>query len=60
VNYFNEGKGFGFITDATSGERVFFHVNQLTERVGEGDKVRFETEQGPKGLNAIQVEKVKS
>jgi len=58
VSYFNESKGFGFINDGASGERVFVHVNQLTERIAENDKVSFEVEQGPKGLSAINVKKI--
>ncbi len=57
VSYFNESKGFGFIIDAISGERVFVHINGLSERIQEGDKVSFEVEQGPKGLNAVNVKK---
>ncbi len=57
VDYFNESKGFGFIIQR-DGERVFFHVNQLTEPVGEGDKVNFDVERGPKGWNAVGVKKI--
>lgn len=57
VEYFNETKGFGFIKDAQSGERVFCHVNQLSVRIKEGDKVDFEVESGPKGLSAVNVRK---
>jgi cold shock CspA family protein len=57
VNFFNSTKGFGFIRDTQSGESVFVHVNQLTERISEGDKVRFEVQMGPKGPNAINVKK---
>jgi cold shock CspA family protein len=58
VSFFNEAKGFGFIRDTQNGESVFIHINQLTERIGEGDKVSFETEKGPKGLNAVNVKKL--
>ena len=58
VSFFNESKGFGFINDSQSGERVFIHINQLTERIVETDKVSFEVEQGPKGLNAVNVKKI--
>ena len=57
ITFFNEDKGFGFINDLQSQERVFIHVNQLAEPVKEGDKVTFEVESGPKGLNAINVRK---
>lgn len=58
VTFFNEAKGFGFIKDAQSGDSVFVHVNQLADRVAEGDKVSFETERGPRGLNAVGVKKI--
>lgn len=57
VNFFNNAKGFGFIKDSQSGESVFVHVNQLTERISEGDKVSFEVQMGPKGPNAINVKR---
>jgi cold shock CspA family protein len=57
VNYFNESKGFGFIIHKTTGERIFFHVNQLAERVSENDKVAFQVENGPRGLSAVNITK---
>lgn len=58
VNYFNESKGFGFIVDKQSGERLFFHVNQLQELVRENDKVQYDIEKGAKGLNAVNIRKL--
>jgi cold shock CspA family protein len=60
VAFFNEDKGFGFIRDLETQERIFVHVNQLSVRIKENDKVTFEVERGPKGLNAVRVELVKS
>lgn len=57
VTFYNTSKGFGFIKDLQSQDSVFVHVNALMEAIGENDKVTFETEQGPKGLNAIKVRK---
>lgn len=57
VTFFNESKGYGFIKDLQTQESIFVHVNGLTEAIGENDKVTFETEQGQKGLNAINVKK---
>ena len=54
VDYFNPSKGFGFIIQK-DGQRIFFHINQLTEQVREGDIVNYNVEQGPKGLNALSV-----
>ena len=58
VSFFNEDKGFGFINDLQSQERVFVHINQLTERIQEGDKITFEVEMGPKGASAINIKKI--
>jgi cold shock CspA family protein len=57
VTMFNTAKGFGFIRDHVSQESIFVHVNGLTEQIKENDKVTFETEQGQKGLNAVNVKK---
>jgi cold shock CspA family protein len=57
VTYFNNDKGFGFINDLQTQERVFVHVNQLSEPLKEGDKLTFEVEMGPKGPSAINVKK---
>ena len=57
LQYFNSSKGFGFIVDAASGERIFVHVSQLSEPVEEADVVYFEVEQGDRGLSAVNVRK---
>ncbi|MBC7902341.1 MAG: cold shock domain-containing protein [Gemmatimonadaceae bacterium] len=59
VTFFNDDKGFGFINDLETQERIFVHVNQLTERLVEKDKVTFEVEMGPKGPSAVNVVKEK-
>jgi cold shock CspA family protein len=58
VSFFNDAKGFGFIKDLKSQESIFVHVNQLSEPIRENNKVSFETERGPKGLNATNVKKI--
>lgn len=58
VSFFNSDKGFGFINDLETQERVFIHVKQLSEAIKENDKVTFEVEMGPKGPSAINVSKV--
>jgi cold shock CspA family protein len=58
VAFFNSSKGYGFIRDKDTQESIFVHVNGLTEEIQEGDNVTFETEKGPKGLNAINVKRV--
>lgn len=57
VVFFNDSKGYGFLNETGSQERIFVHINDLEEEVTEGDKVNFEIEQGPKGLNAVRVKK---
>ncbi len=58
VSFFNDDKGYGFITDNQSRENVFVHANQLAQPVKERDKVTFERERTPKGISAIRVKKV--
>ncbi|WP_046755934.1 cold-shock protein [Kordia jejudonensis] len=57
VKFFNESKGFGFITNDETGRDIFVHVSNLNGLViNEGDKVFFEEEQGKKGMVAAQVQ----
>ncbi|UCD60830.1 MAG: cold-shock protein [Flavobacteriaceae bacterium] len=58
VKFFNNAKGFGFITPDEGDKDVFVHVSGLTEEISEGDKVSYDVEESPKGLNAINVEVV--
>ncbi|MBF8964119.1 cold shock domain-containing protein [Pontibacter sp. FD36] len=55
VSFFNESKGYGFIQDHVTQERVFVHQNGLVNTIKENDRVTFEVEKGPKGLNAVNV-----
>jgi len=55
VKFFNNAKGFGFITPDDGGKDVFVHVNGLVDEINEGDKVSYDVEEGPKGLNATNV-----
>ena len=54
VKFFNEEKGFGFITEDGGGE-VFVHASGLQGTIREGDTVEYEVENGKKGLNAVNV-----
>ncbi len=55
VKFFNNSKGFGFITSSESGEDIFVHSSGLIDDIREDDKVEFSTQQGKKGLNAVNV-----
>ncbi len=56
VKFFNETKGFGFITQ-DNGDDVFVHNTGLLNNVRENDKVVFDIEKGQKGLMAVNVKK---
>lgn len=55
VKFFNETKGFGFITDSDSNKEYFVHVSGLKDKIKENDEVEFDLEEGKKGLNATNV-----
>jgi CspA family cold shock protein len=55
VKFFNDAKGFGFITEEGSNKEHFVNVSGLIDEIREGDEVEFELEQGKKGLNAVNV-----
>ena len=55
VKFFNESKGFGFITDDNTNTEYFVHVSGLIDEIREGDSVEFELTEGRKGLNAVDV-----
>jgi cold shock CspA family protein len=55
VSFFNDSKGFGFIKDLNTQESIFVHINAILEPIKENNKVIFEVERGPKGLNAVNV-----
>jgi CspA family cold shock protein len=61
VKWFNAAKGYGFISRQT-GEDVFVHFKAIVgdgyRTLNEGDKVQFDVEKGPKGLQAANVQKV--
>jgi len=59
VKWFNESKGFGFIAQDNGGDDVFVHFRAISgegfKTLAEGQKVTFDVEKGPKGLQAANV-----
>lgn len=55
VKFFNDSKGYGFITPTDGGKDVFVHQDNLTTRITDGDKVSFDVEETDRGLKAVNV-----
>ena len=55
VKFFNDSKGFGFIKNIANNDEIFVHISGLIDQIKENDSVTFDTQQGQKGLNAINV-----
>ncbi|MFT0850001.1 cold-shock protein [Achromobacter sp. F4_2707] len=59
VKWFNDAKGFGFITPDNGGEDLFAHFSSIQmngfKTLKEGQKVEFEIAQGPKGKQALNI-----
>jgi CspA family cold shock protein len=60
VKWFNDAKGFGFITPDAGGEDLFAHFSAIVmdgfKSLKEGQKVQFEVAQGPKGKQATNIQ----
>lgn len=59
VKWFNDAKGFGFITPDNGGEDLFAHFSEISasgfRSLKEGQRVEFEIKQGPKGMQASMI-----
>ena len=55
VKFFNNVKGFGFISQTDTRTDVFVHSTGLIDQIRESDQVSFDVESGKKGLNAVNV-----
>jgi len=56
VKFFNEAKGFGFISPVDGSKDIFVHSSGLVSgSIRENDKVNFDIQQGDRGLNAVNV-----
>ncbi|MFZ4262106.1 cold-shock protein [Sphingobacterium sp. HJSM2_6] len=55
VKFFNDTKGFGFITPNDGGDDIFVHTTGLRDNIRENDEVTFDVENGRKGINATNV-----
>lgn len=58
VKFFNESKGFGFITNHADGKDIFVHVTGLNDKIEQDDEVEFTIVDGKKGPSAADVRKV--
>lgn len=57
VKFFNETKGFGFISQENGNEDIFVHNTGLLDNIRENDRVVFDIERGQKGLMAVNVKR---
>ncbi|HKR05730.1 MAG TPA: cold shock domain-containing protein [Bacteroidia bacterium] len=58
VKFFNDSKGYGFITEDESNQEIFVHHTGLIDKVKENDTVSYDVTEGKKGLNAVNVKKM--
>ena len=60
VKWFNNAKGYGFVTPDDGQQDVFIHFSAIEmegyRTLKEGDRVKFEIGEGPKGLHALKIQ----
>ncbi|HUN94062.1 MAG TPA: cold-shock protein [Burkholderiaceae bacterium] len=59
VKWFNDAKGFGFITPESGGKDLFAHFSEIQgsgfKSLAEGQRVQYSVKQGPKGPQATEI-----
>ncbi len=55
VKFFNDSRGYGFISEEGSDKEHFVHISGLIDEIKEGDEVEFDLQEGEKGLNTVNV-----
>jgi cold shock CspA family protein len=59
VDFYDEGRGFGFIKEKGSVNKYFFHKSNAEPGIQEDNMVTFRLERGPKGMNAVDVKVIR-
>ena len=59
VKFFHVDKGWGFLVDDANGKEYFTHTSMTLDKIEKDDKVSYELAEGKKGLNAINVKRIK-
>lgn len=59
VTYFNDDKGYGFIKDSKTKEKIFVHINNVVDDIKENNMVTYEVVMGQKGPAATEVKVAK-
>ncbi len=55
VKFFNDAKGFGFITPTDGSKNIFAHGNDMKDSLRKGNKVSYTVEEGPRGPRAVDI-----
>jgi cold shock CspA family protein len=55
LTFYNDTKGYGFITEEGTGQSIFVHVNEFKDDIFKGDRVNFEIGKGDRGPSAFNV-----